>query len=279
MAGHTRKAAASPLYRNPFRSASVTGGRIDQGVDYSGRPGDPIYALGPGTILQTLNSGWPGGGFIAERLDAGPLAGQIVYVAENVQPVVSVGQKVDSSTVIGHFTPGPYGIETGFGAPPPNVGQTLAYVTGQADFQGGDIGGWSTQAGAQYSDLLRSLGAPGGQLQAGGVHGPSGTVTGAGAGGSPAAAGCVPALMLIPFLLIREAPWRAVRAGGTTPIRGSSPSTQPSPEPAGSAPSRAPRKHWPRTAKPAHRPMAAAEHPGPPHPDSSSAGSAASAPE
>ena len=47
-------------YRNPLRSIhSLKGGRIDQGVDYSGS--GPVYALGKGTVLNLHNSGWPDG--------------------------------------------------------------------------------------------------------------------------------------------------------------------------------------------------------------------------
>src|SRR5258708_10547615 len=101
-------------YANPLRAVQgLTAERIDQGVDYSGS-GD-IYALGPGTIENVYNAGWPGGAFISERLSGGPYAGLYSYAAENISPAVAVGQPVDDATVIGRVTGG---IETGWAAPP-----------------------------------------------------------------------------------------------------------------------------------------------------------------
>lgn len=183
---------ASPLYRNPFRKASVTPSRIDQGVDYAGRPGDPVYALGNGVVQETFplggNSGWPGGGWVSYKLTDGPAAGQIVYVAEDFQPAVTAGQKVTPNTVIGHFGPGG-SIETGWAGPPSKGDQTLAYYQGQSDFQSSDIGGWSTADGVTFSNLIASLGGPAGQMQAGGVHGSGGRVVQLTAATTPAGTG------------------------------------------------------------------------------------------
>src|SRR5215472_17138111 len=114
--GTTRNAP----YHNPFRAVrGLTRGRIDQGVDYYGS--GPVYALGPGTVLRSVatGSGWPGGGFLAYRLDAGPDKGQIVYVAENFTPSVSVGDHVTWTDVVGDMHGG---IETGWGAGGANLG-------------------------------------------------------------------------------------------------------------------------------------------------------------
>lgn len=199
---------ATPLYRNPFRKASVTAGRIDQGVDYAGRPGDPIYALGNGKVIETFpfggSSGWPGGGWISYELTDGPAKGQIVYIAEDVQPVVTAGQRVTPNTVIAHFGPGG-GIETGFAGPLSQGDNTLAYSQRQSDFGGSDIGGWTTLAGAEFSNLIASTGGPAGIPQAGGVHGPGGALVpgfkfgkggpssgpGAGSGGGTLPADCL----------------------------------------------------------------------------------------
>lgn len=180
MATITRPPPKSPAYRNPFRSAAVTPSRIDQGVDYSGRPGDPIYALGPARVLEVFpfgsgSSGWPGGGWVSYRLTAGPDRGRNVFVAEDVSPSVHPGQRVDSSTVIGHFAGGG-SIETGWAGPASKGDQTLAYYQGQSDFGSSDIGGWSTLDGVTFSNLMASLGAPPGKMQAGGIHGAGGKV-------------------------------------------------------------------------------------------------------
>lgn len=167
------------VYRNPFRKASVTPERIDMGVDYSGRPGDPIYALGSGTVIETFpfgdstGSGWPGGGWVSYRLDDGPAKGQVVYVAEGVQPAVTAGQHVTPNTVVAHFTQSTTGIETGFANAGPGTG-TLAAEQHEIP-TGGDPGGWTTLAGAEFANLLAATGAPAGKPQ-GAVHGPGGGI-------------------------------------------------------------------------------------------------------
>ena len=134
-------------WRNPFRAIrNLAPSRIDQGVDYGGT--GPVYALGPGRIINTTNTGWPGGGFIAERL-AG--TDRIVYTAEDITPAVHVGQKVDSETVIGHMF-GP--IETGWAAPPPELGESLARQQGETSFP--------TAEGESFNQVLVSLGVPSG---------------------------------------------------------------------------------------------------------------------
>ena len=92
---------ASPgTYANPLRAiGGLNPERIDQGVDFSGF--GPIYAIGDGVVLSTVNGGWPGGTFIAYRLTDGPANGLTVYFAEDIQPAVSVGQTVNANTVLG----------------------------------------------------------------------------------------------------------------------------------------------------------------------------------
>jgi len=149
--------AAPGSYANPLRAiANLNPERVDQGVDYSGY--GPIYAIGDGVVLSTVNSGWPGGTFIAYRLTDGPAAGLVVYAAEDIQPLVSVGQTVTPNTVLGTMYEGPDGIETGW-ADPSALGETMAMAYGQ--FSGAN----STAFGANFSQLLAALGAPPGILQ------------------------------------------------------------------------------------------------------------------
>lgn len=140
-------------YVNPLRAVSaLSPERIDQGVDYSGF--GPIYAIGAGTVLSTVNGGWPGGTYITYRLDNGPAAGLVVYAAEDIEPLVQVGETVTSNTVLGTVYEGPDGIETGWADN--GSGDTMARVASQ-------FFGWnSTAFGANFSQLLVSLGAPGG---------------------------------------------------------------------------------------------------------------------
>ncbi len=148
---------ASGAYADPLRGVSgLVSERVDQGVDYSGF--GPIYAIGSGTVLSTVNGGWPGGTFIAYRLSSGPAAGLVVYVAEDIQPEVSVGQQVSAGTVLGQLYGGPDGMETGW-ADGSALGETMAMSAGQ--FSGAN----STAFGYNFSQLLQSTGAPGGVLQ------------------------------------------------------------------------------------------------------------------
>jgi hypothetical protein len=146
-------------YQDPLRAvSSLTPERVDQGVDYSGS--GPIFAIGDGVVLNTTNTGWPGGAFITYQLSDGPAAGDIVYVAENVVPRVQIGQQVNSNTVLGTLVDAYPNLETGWALPPGN-GESLARADGQ----------WTTQAetsslptafGANFSQLLTMLGAPAG---------------------------------------------------------------------------------------------------------------------
>lgn len=143
-------------YANPLAGVNgLSPERIDQGVDYSGF--GPIVAIGSGVVLSTYNGGWPGGTFITYRLTSGPGAGLVVYAAEDIQPKVQVGQTVSAGTVIGTVYEGPDGIETGWASG--GTGATMAMVNGQ--FSGAN----STAFGANFSNLLVSVGAPPGILQ------------------------------------------------------------------------------------------------------------------
>ncbi|HUY23454.1 MAG TPA: hypothetical protein VMV22_14055 [Acidimicrobiales bacterium] len=144
-------------YANPLRSVeALTPERIDQGVDYSGY--GPIYAIGDGVVLSTVNAGWPGGTFISYRLDDGPAGGLAVFAAEDIDPMVAVGQSVTAGTVLGMMYEGPDGIETGW-ADPSGDGLSMANDAGQ--FSGAN----STAFGTSFSQLLASLGAPPGIAQ------------------------------------------------------------------------------------------------------------------
>jgi murein DD-endopeptidase MepM/ murein hydrolase activator NlpD len=144
-------------YSNPLRGlGGLRPERIDQGVDYSGF--GAIYAIGDGTVISTYNSGWPAGTFIAYRLSDGPAAGLVVYSAEDIEPTVSVGQTVTARTQIGRVFEGSYGIEIGW-ADPAGDGATMAADHSQY------YGSNSTAFGVNFSQLLSSLGAPGGELE------------------------------------------------------------------------------------------------------------------
>ena len=149
-------AQASSQYKNPI-GPGLTPGRVDMGVDYDGT--GPLYALGSGTITSIYNSGWPGGAFIGLHLTDG----RYVYYAENISPAVQPGQAVTAGQIIGHATGG--GIEVGWAAAP-GTGETMAAATGQnrAGLSQGDSGYYPTGWGLSFSNLVRSLGGPPGNV-------------------------------------------------------------------------------------------------------------------
>jgi hypothetical protein len=128
---------------NPIGKGLVRG-RIDEGVDFTGS--GPLYAMGNGTITEVIGSGWPGGIFINLKMDNG----QDIYYAENITPMVVVGEKVKAGQQIGHANGFyPY-IEIGFGTGSPQTAAASShYSEGQV-----------TSEGQEMASLLTSLGAP-----------------------------------------------------------------------------------------------------------------------
>ena len=114
-----------------------------------------MYAIGNGVVLNTVGGGWPGGTFIAYQLTDGPARGLVVFNAEDIQPSVQVGSRVDANTVIGHMYEGPDGIELGW-ADGSRLPDTMARTYGQYN------GSNSTAFGDNFSRFLQTLGAPGG---------------------------------------------------------------------------------------------------------------------
>ena len=164
--GHPPVAASSPpstssspssAYSNPLRAVSgLIPERVDMGVDFGGS--GPVYPLGDAVVTSATgsSSGWPGGGWITYRLTNGPDAGLMVYVAEDVQPAVAVGEVVTPSTVIATMYNGGTGIETGWAMP------NGASAESQLPEAGGIGGGgpFPTMVGLSFENVLRGLGVP-----------------------------------------------------------------------------------------------------------------------
>lgn len=157
---HAAPASAQPaVYLNPLRDVSgLIPERVDQGVDFGGS--GSVYALGNAVITNATDesAGWPGGGWITYQLTSGPAAGLEVYVAEDVQPTVSVGQQVTSSTVIANMFNGPTGIETGWAEP---GGESAESQLPEAGGINGN-GPFPTEVGLDFEGLLEALGVPAG---------------------------------------------------------------------------------------------------------------------
>lgn len=150
-------------YLDPLRAvAALVPQEIDQGVDYCGT--GPVYAVGPGVVLNTANPGWPGGTFISYRLSAGPAKGLIVYVAENVAPDVEVGETVTATTVLGVLHDSGTCMETGWANPADPYEQAAAHF----EYTGTN----STAYGLNFSSFLERLGARPGLVQPLGRPGP-----------------------------------------------------------------------------------------------------------
>jgi hypothetical protein len=164
LAASTCTGIATNGYVNPFtHSTNLVPQRIDMGVDYDGN--GPIEALGAARItFAGTDPGWAGGNSISYQLLNGPYAGRNVYVAEAVTPTVTAGATVPAGAPIATFGHGfsSNSIETGWAA---GTGRpsALANQLRQADYNPGqDIGSYRTFCAQQFSDLLRTLGAPGG---------------------------------------------------------------------------------------------------------------------
>jgi hypothetical protein len=147
----------SPVYLNPLRAvADLQPQRIDMGVDFAGS--GPVYPIGDAVITSAMgnSTGWPGGGWITYQLTDGPAAGLVVYVAEDVQPTVSVGAKVTPTTVIANMFNGGDGIETGWAMPDSASAESQLSVAGGI----GGAGPFPTAVGVNFEALLQALGVP-----------------------------------------------------------------------------------------------------------------------
>jgi len=150
-------APPAPVYLNPLRSISgLMPQRIDMGVDFAGS--GPVYPIGDAVVTSATgsNAGWPGGGWITYQLTGGPAAGLMVFVAEDVQPAVQVGEHVTPTTVIANMYNGSAGIETGWAMPDGISAESQLAVAG--GISGG--GPFPTKVGVNFDQLLVALGVP-----------------------------------------------------------------------------------------------------------------------
>jgi murein DD-endopeptidase MepM/ murein hydrolase activator NlpD len=91
-------AAGMPLPVQYLRSGS-----IDQGVDYLAPGGTPLYAMGPGVIVQEGGPGTSGFGpnIPVLKITGGPLVGKTVYYGHAGPNLVPVGAVVTAGQQIG----------------------------------------------------------------------------------------------------------------------------------------------------------------------------------
>jgi hypothetical protein len=149
-------------YCDPYRGiGNLVPERIDQGVDYAGS--GPLYAMGPGTIdfyANRTDTGWPGGTFVAYKLSAGPAAGRVIYLAENIDldKNLKSGSFVFSGTVLGTLVNAFPNSESGWGVA--GAGYTAEYSCYTE--------GCMTPLGVNFNSLLVCLKAPSGTKGTGG---------------------------------------------------------------------------------------------------------------
>ncbi len=140
-------------YVNPLPSG-FTAGRTDMGVDFTSVPGTAILAIGQAKILGIYPNWFPpggpnGGNMLEYELLTGPDATRRVYVAEQIEITVAVGETVAAGALIGRYASEGTGIEMGWAA---GGGVTLAQATT------GYEEGQETEAGQSFRAFLQSLG-------------------------------------------------------------------------------------------------------------------------
>jgi peptidoglycan hydrolase-like protein with peptidoglycan-binding domain len=96
----------------PLPPQYLTGGSIDQGVDYAAPGGTPLYAMGPGIVIREGIDGF-GPDAIVLKITGGPLAGKIIYYGHSGADLVRVGQRVRAGQQISIVGYGRVGISTG----------------------------------------------------------------------------------------------------------------------------------------------------------------------
>jgi hypothetical protein len=137
------------------------------GVDYTGS--GPVFALGDAKITYSTqhDPGWAycgAAGALVLQLTDGPDQGRDIYIAEGVAPTVSTGTTVSAGEPIATFA-GTGCIEIGWSATPDGAEPEAAALGQQAQGAGEDPGANRTYCGNSMSELLASLGAPGGLAQ------------------------------------------------------------------------------------------------------------------
>jgi murein DD-endopeptidase MepM/ murein hydrolase activator NlpD len=96
----------------PLPIQYLKNGSVDNGVDYSAPGGTPLYAMGPGTIIQEGIGGF-GPNAPVLRITSGPLAGRTVYYGHSGPDLVHVGSQVVAGQQISIVGYGIVGISSG----------------------------------------------------------------------------------------------------------------------------------------------------------------------
>ncbi|MFL5823915.1 MAG: hypothetical protein ACJ764_10785 [Solirubrobacteraceae bacterium] len=148
-----RKSSATYINPLPYVTCCGTWERTDQGVDATMPVGAPIVAPSRVKILGLVPDWYAGQPLVYFELLAGPQAGQIQFVAEQITSIAPVGSFLNKGAVIARFAPSGTAIEYGWST---INGVTLAKAT--TGYEEGQV----TPAGVYMRNWLNSLGAKAG---------------------------------------------------------------------------------------------------------------------
>ncbi|GAC1579111.1 MAG: hypothetical protein NVS3B18_12810 [Candidatus Dormibacteria bacterium] len=144
--------AVASAYESPFLGDSPNIGRTDMGVDVCLSPGDPVRAIGTGTVAGVMRNWYAGQPYLWYQLTGGPQAGQYVYVAEQIDHLARVGQSLRAGDVIARYAKSGSCLETGW---------SMADGETQAQAGTGYTDGQVTIAGISFARFLGTLGVSG----------------------------------------------------------------------------------------------------------------------
>ena len=139
-------------YINPLGGDWYIAGRTDMGVDFCLQPGEPVRAVGDGTVVGISRNWFRRQPYLWYQLVDGPYAGRYVYVAEQVRGLAKIGTQVTAGQPLAYYKKHGTCIEMGWSA---FDGATLAQVT--TGYYEGQI----TKAGVSFARFLISLGVQG----------------------------------------------------------------------------------------------------------------------
>lgn len=144
--------AVASAYESPFFGDTPIVGRTDMGVDVCLTPGDPIRAIGNGTVAGIMRNWYSRQPYLWYQLTGGPQAGQYVYVAEQIDHLAQVGQSLRAGDVIARYAKSGSCLETGW---------SMADGETQAQASTGYTDGQVTAAGVSFARFLLTLGVTG----------------------------------------------------------------------------------------------------------------------
>lgn len=148
---------------NPFAGAMshLSVERVDMGQDYALQPGDPIGAIGLSRIVDIVPNWFQGQPYLYGQLlnehggttptAASPHAGELWYVAEQINPTVKAGDIVQAGQQVATYASSGTGIEYGWASSTP--GRTLAASRGDVN-----LTSHYSAEGQAFADLMKQLG-------------------------------------------------------------------------------------------------------------------------